>query len=136
MHSSGSLKDSHEVWTQQLHIRVISEARRYNLRKSHGWKVEEGTGQQLPRAKGHPVHLHILQPNCILTGICVRVVLEFELRTSCLLDRLYHLSHASTSFCTGYFEIESHLSPRLTWTLTLPISVFQGARITGESHHA
>jgi hypothetical protein len=31
--------------------------------------------------------------------------MEFELRTSCLLARqvLYHLSHNSSSFCSGYF---------------------------------
>jgi hypothetical protein len=33
---------------------------------------------------------------------------------------LYHLSHASSPFCSSYFEIESHFLPRTAWTVILP----------------
>jgi hypothetical protein len=49
-----------------------------------------------------------------------------------VLHFLYHLSHTSTPFCSGYFGDGSSWTICLgwPWTVTLPISTFQIPRIT------
>jgi hypothetical protein len=49
---------------------------------------------------------------------------------------LYHLSHTSSSFCSGYFEDSISQIICLGWprTVILMISAFQVARIIGVSH--
>jgi hypothetical protein len=49
---------------------------------------------------------------------------------------LYHLSHASSPFCSGYFEDGAWRTICLSWPQTwiLPISASQVIRITGMSH--
>jgi hypothetical protein len=65
------------------------------------------------------------------------VGLEFELRASSFAKQgFYHLSHTSSSFCSGYFgdgvsELFAWAGLKLRFLL---ISASQVARITGVSH--
>jgi hypothetical protein len=64
------------------------------------------------------------------------VRLGFELRATLAKKAVYHLSHTSIPFCSGYFEdgISRTIFPGWPQTSILPISALQVARITGTSH--
>jgi hypothetical protein len=63
--------------------------------------------------------------------------MDFELRASHFAKQvLYHLSHTSNPFCSGYFggEVLQTICSGWSQTKILLISVSQVARITGMSH--
>jgi hypothetical protein len=67
----------------------------------------------------------------------VLVRLGFELRASVFAKQtLYYLSQASSPLYLGYLEmgVSQTICPDWPWTLILPISTFQVARIIGMSH--
>jgi hypothetical protein len=69
-----------------------------------------------------------------------RAVLEFGLRTLCLLRQaFYHVSHTPTLFALVIFQVGPHVpthTPKPTWIWILPTYASHIAGMTDACHHA
>jgi hypothetical protein len=71
---------------------------------------------------------------CVCVCLCMCVWQGLNSGQVLIKQALYHLSHFSSPFCSGYFGDGVLQTPRWPQTAILPISASQVARITGVSH--